>query len=67
LKTVRFAGDPSLGYIVQGVAHGRDGARTGVVAIGQINRHVSVDLNYDALLEFPYASQQLTGGLSLGF
>ena len=33
----------------------------------RINDHASVHLNYDALLQSSYASQQLTGGLSLGF
>lgn len=62
-----FAGDPSSGYIVQGVAHGRDGARSGLVTTGKINDHASVHINYDALLQSSYSSQQLTGGLSLGF
>ena len=62
-----FTGDPSVSYVVRGVAPGRDGARTGLVTIGRINDRASVHVNYDALLQSSYASQQLTGGLSLGF
>jgi uncharacterized protein with beta-barrel porin domain len=62
-----FTGDTSTSYIVRGAACGRDGARTGLVAIGQINDRTSIHLSYDALLQSSYTSQQLTGGLSVDF
>ena len=64
--TMAFAGSPGV-FTVQGAAFERDAARTGIVAIGELNRRLSVHLNYDALLRASYAGQQLTGGLSMGF
>ncbi len=64
--TMAFAGSPGE-FTVHSALAERDAVRTGVVAIGQLNKRVSVHLNYDALLRASYASQQLTGGLSIGF
>jgi autotransporter-associated beta strand protein len=64
--TMAFADSPGEFMIRSAVAE-RDAARTGIVAIGQLNRRVSLHLNYDALLRSSYSSQQLAGGLSIGF
>jgi outer membrane autotransporter protein len=64
--TMAFAGSPGQ-FTVQSAVAERDAARTGVVAIGEWNSRVSIQLNYDALLRASYVSQQLTGGLSIGF
>ena len=61
-----FAGSPGT-FTVRSAVADRDAARVGIVAIGELNDRVSVHLNYDALLRASYASQQLTGGLSIGF
>jgi outer membrane autotransporter protein len=62
-----FTGDATSGFTVQGVSSGRDGARTGLVAIGKLNDRTDLRLNYDSFFRAAYVSQQLTGGLSIGF
>ena len=64
--TMEFAGSPGTFGVRSAVAE-RDGARVGLTAIGELNKRVSLNVNYDALVRATGASQQFTGGLSIGF
>ena len=65
--TMTFSGDTSTFYTVQGVACERDGMRSGLSTVGQLNDHLEFRLNYDTMLRATSTSQQLTGGLSMAF
>jgi outer membrane autotransporter protein len=62
-----FAGDMASGFTVEGVSMDREGARTGLLAVGQLNDHLSIRMNYDAFIRASCASQQLTGMMAIGF
>lgn len=64
--TMAFAGSPGV-YAVRGAVVPRDAARMGFTTIGDLNRRLSVHVNYDALVRAAYTNQQLTGGLSIAY
>jgi outer membrane autotransporter protein len=57
----------SDGFVVSGVHNERDGARVGLIAIGDLTDRISTYINYDAMLRQTYNNQQLNGGVSVKF